>query len=63
MNPGWRDANLALRDLNTIYLITNKQQNDEGNILRTDPSYNQGNFNRQFKKSLVFTPLTHPDAS
>ena len=32
-------------------------------MLRTDLSNNQGNFNKQFKKSFVFTSLTHPDAN
>ena len=32
--------------VNTMHLISIKQQNGEGNTLRTDPSNNQGNFNR-----------------
>ena len=30
--------------------------------IKDDPSDNQGNFNRSFKNSFIFTFLTHPDA-
>ena len=35
----------------------------KGNTLRTDPSDNQGNFNRQFNITFTFTLLTQPDAN
>ena len=32
--------------INTMHLISIEQYNEEGNTLRTDPSNNQGIFNR-----------------
>ena len=37
---------ILFQAINTMHLISIEQQNGERNTLRTDPSNNQGNFDR-----------------
>ena len=40
------DSGILVEAINTVHLISIKQQNEEGNTLRTDLSNNQGILNR-----------------
>ena len=49
-------SGILAKAINIMHLISIKQQNEEGNTLRTDPSNNQGKLNSYLKLVLFLLP-------